>query len=279
MDKYLYLDKEKEKYKQASVMLFGAGTQSIGLLLMALDGIVEIPNDVVFADTGDEPSHVYDYFAMFQDYIDKKYKFKIHTVSRNDKSLSQTIIDYVDGKSNEKPKTLPYRTENGMMRYRQCTDHYKVRPIRKFIKEKYKPNKKSTIEIWFGISYDEMERMKIAPLSWEYNRYPLVEMEMKRIDVINYVKKHGLPEPPRSSCYFCPFHSSRYWNFLKNEHPHDFDKAINLDEKIRNYPGADNKFYLNKNGRIPKALRDFNYTEQAGLFSELIEECGGYCGV
>ena len=297
MDKNLYIDPEKEKLKKASVMLFGAGTQSIGLLLMCLEGVFEKPDCVVFADVGDEPDHVYEYLDMFEDYIWNRYNFKIITVRRvvnvpildevgipvayspERKSLSQSIIDYLDGVSNEKPKSLPYRTENGLLRYRQCTDHFKIRPCQKFMRQEYKPDKKSTIEQWFGISYDEISRMRISQKSWLYNRYPLIEMELSRMDTIKYVKRHGLPQPPRSSCYFCPFHSDKYWNFLKTEHPKDFQKAIELDEKIRFFPGFNQKLYLNKNGKTPKPLKDFEYVEQQGLFPELIDECEGYCGV
>jgi len=280
MDKYLYLDKEKEKKKKASIMLFGAGTQTIAMLLMALDGkFYSVPDEFIFADTGDEPDRVYEYFEMFKKYINNKFGFKITTVRRNEKSLSQSILDFLDEKTTEKPKTLPYRTENGLMRYRQCTDHYKIRPIKKYVKEKYKPDKNNTIEYWFGISYDEMWRMNISQVSWIYNRYPLVENEIKRIDAINYVMNvHGLPEPPRSSCIECPFHNEFEWNEIKTKEPKNWDRVVKFDEKIRNFPGVNNKLYLNKNGKIAKPLKDFKYVKQATLFGAN-EECGGYCGV
>ena len=278
MDKYLYLDKHKESKRIAKILMMGYGTQTIGLLLMVLDGKIDEQLDlIIFADTGDEPQHVYDYADMFDLYVKENYGIEIIRVSKGEKSLEREVTDYISGKSETKAKLLPYFSTNNGLLMRQCTDHFKIRPIDKYIKKHFNPSINRTIEKWFGISMDEIQRMRISQVSWNYNRYPLIEMELHRHQVIDYVMKyHNLPEPPRSSCYFCPFHSDNYWRFLKNRYPEDFEKAIKFDKTIRKYPKMREDLYLH---RKCKPLNEIYLEPLPSLFSELTDECGGYCGI
>lgn len=278
MDKYLYLDRKKESKQIAKVLMMGYGTQTIGLLLMVLDGKIKEDLDlVIFADTGSEPKHVYEYASMFDEYVKSKYGITIHRVAKGLKSLESDITDYIQGETETKAKLLPYFSSNNGMLMRQCTDHYKIRPIDNYLKFKFKPNKNETIEKWFGISVDEIQRMRISQVSWNYNRYPLIELELNRQQVISYVMKyHNLPEPPRSSCYFCPFHSTNYWRFLKNNHNEEYKKAIKFDKVVRKYPGMREDLYLHRDCR---PLDKIDLTPLPSLFTELIDECNGYCGI
>jgi 3'-phosphoadenosine 5'-phosphosulfate sulfotransferase (PAPS reductase)/FAD synthetase len=143
---------------------------------------------------------------------------------------------------------------------RQCTNEYKIAPMSKYIKKEFgigrgKWDSKSEVNRMFGISLDEIERCKVSTDWWAVNKYPLVDWRMYRHEVIDYInEKHPkLKNPPRSSCYFCPFHSDDYWRRLKEKHPDEFAKAIEIDEKIRIYPKMNEECFLHRSRKPLKA--------------------------
>lgn len=258
------------------VLMYGAGTQSTGLLLMALNGVLgEVPDFAVFADTGGEPEHVIKYKDYFTKYVFEKYGFEIVTVSRG--NLEDDIFKYLRGEIN-RVSQIPLYSETGIL-LRQCTFDYKIAVIDKYVKDRVGIKRKNdaqheTVAVWMGISVDEIQRMKISTQWWKTMIYPLIEHGYKRDEVIKYVKDCGVDEPPRSACYFCPFHSNHYWKYLYENYRDEFKKAIILDEAIRDYPKMNQKMYLHKQ-RIP--LKDVDFS-QMDMF-DLIDECDGYCGI
>ena len=75
---------------------------------------------------------------------------------------------------------------------RQCTDNYKIRPIRRKIREMQglRPRQRvpagTTVELWLGMSTDEAIRMKTSRDRWITNRYPLMEKGMSRQDCADW---------------------------------------------------------------------------------------------
>lgn len=260
-----------------NVLLYGGGTQSTGLLLMALDGLFVVPDLTIFADTYSEPYFVYDYIRLVREYIENKYNYEIDVVFGG--ILESDIrVSKITGK---RVASIPLYTENKGMIRRQCTDEYKIKPITRYLKEYFNIGRKTkdskpTIKRWFGISLDEIERCKVSQDWWAENYYPLVEMRMYRHGVINYINKNHpeLANPSRSSCYFCPFHSDNYWRMLKEKHPNEFRRAIEIDEIIRINPKLNNKCYLH---RSCKPLSEVDFSKHGQL--EIFGECDGYCGI
>ena len=260
-----------------NVLLYGAGTQSTGLLLMMLDK-GQRPDLVIFADTRSEPKFVMDYFWKVTEYVLKKYGLLIKSVWREKGGGLENDILYNFG---ERVASLPLFTAGGGMIRRQCTNEYKIAPMSKYIKKEFgigrgKWDSKSEVNRMFGISLDEIERCKVSTYWWAVNKYPLVDWRMYRHEVIDYInEKHPkLKNPPRSSCYFCPFHSDDYWRRLKEKHPDEFAKAIEIDEKIRIYPKMNEECFLH---RSRKPLKDVNFSKDSQL--EIFGECEGYCGI
>jgi len=270
------------------ILLYGGGTQSTGLLLMALDGLFKKPDMVIFSDTMGEPQFVYDYIKRVNIYIIEKYQLGIRQIyggnlPQDIKSaeLSYRINQKFPSLKTKRIASLPLFTESGGMIRRQCTAEYKIQPITKHIKSVYnfgRKNAKSEIEInrWFGISLDEIERCKISQEWWAINNYPLVEKRMYRHEVIDYINKNHpeLANPPRSSCYFCPFHNDNYWRELKENHNNEFGKACKIDELIRHQPKLTDKCYLH---RSRQPLKDVDFSKHGQL--EIFAECDGYCGI
>ena len=169
---------------------------------------------------------------------------------------------------------------------RSCTADYKIRPIEKKIEELAgikRGEKEHKVTQWIGISYDELQRMKEARKPWTKLRYPLIEKKMHRYHCKQWMKKHGYPEPPRSACYYCPFHSDEEWRRLRNDEPLFFKKAILFDKQITELSKQDKAMkmeaYLHRSCK-PLDEIDFDSDEDKGQLTwDFMAECEGMCGV
>lgn len=259
-----------------NVISLGAGKQSSYMLLNALEGKFKYkPDLVVFSDTGCEPSYVYEYLDWLEDYTMQKYGMPIARVSKG--NLMQDVIDYLNG-SKIRASMIPLRLENGGgLMQRQCTLDYKIVPMRKFL-QKYRKlyYDNDRIRLWIGISLDEVERIKDSPVKYIEHYYPLIENKIRIDQIINWYEINSLPEPGKSACLICPFHSWDYWSMLKRFQKQDFALACDFDDKIRKYPKLKNKTYLSNQ---LKPLRDVDFSKHPTLFPEFIEECHGMCGL
>jgi hypothetical protein len=74
----------------------------------------------------------------------------------------------------------------------------------------------------------------------------VIEKRYRRIDCINNFKAHRIPVPIRSSCVVCPYHSDKYWLWIYENELDDFEVATVLDEKIRNYLGINDEFFIHR---------------------------------
>lgn len=259
-----------------NVISLGAGKQSSYLLLNALEGKFKYkPDLVVFSDTGCEPSYVYEYLDWLENYTMTKYGMPIVKVSNG--NLMQDVVDYLNGKAS-RVAMLPYRLGNGGgIMQRQCTYDYKIAPLRKFLQSYRKlVPQDNRIRLWIGISVDEAERIIDSPVKYIEHYYPLVENRVRIDQIINWFSINNLPEPGKSACLICPFHSWEYWSTLKRFQKADFERACDFDDEIRNYPKLRSKTYLSSQ---LKPLRDVDFTQDPSLFPELIEECRGMCGL
>ena len=254
------------------VISLGAGKQSTFMLINALEGrFGKKPDYAIFSDTGCEPEYVYDYVKWLKHYLKRRFYFDITIVSSGD--LMKDTLDFINGKR-KRVGNMPFRLSgNGGIIMRQCTNDYKIVPLRKKLQEIRQGQK---VRLWIGISLDEMERMKASNVKYIENYYPLVQ-EQITIDHIRYwFVKQKIREPGKSACLTCPFNSDRYWSVFKKQFPEEFEKACLFDDKIRQYPGLQRECFLSKH-LMP--LREINFDMQPSLFPELLEECEGLCGL
>lgn len=274
-----YISEVDLRHKIGSIFFFGAGTQSIGLLLMSLRGLLPIPDYTVFVDVGNEPLPVYQYLSWFIPYIKKKYGYTIHVIKPHTVSLGDSILNYVSNPSLPVPRSIPYFTSTGKFTSRQCTINYKIRPLNRFLKSKFNAGKYKKVECFFAISVDEIHRMRTSDLLYKYYRYPLIEYAYSRNDVINYVKSLGLPKPFWSSCVFCPFHSESRWRDLYLNDPQGFKYSLHFDSKIRNYPNTSRALFIYRKNGAPLPLSKFSLIDSPSLFPSTSDSCGIYCDV
>lgn len=199
------------------------------------------------------------------------------------------VLGGVAGRIGQPPFYVRDRFDKVGMLWRKCTRDYKIVPIEKKLRELcgLKPRqrlpKEPIVEQWKGISVDELQRANCARQRWILNRYPLIELRMRRSDCLLWMQQHGFPEPPKSACTICPYRSNANWRQMRDEHPTDFAVACAFDEALRadgkRIPGTFGDAYVHRSA-IPLRLVDFDNAEDKGqmnLFAE--KECTGMCGV
>lgn len=271
----------------------GAGVQSSTMALMAAKG--ELPGSdrvhgCIFADTQDEPQSVYDWL----DWLEKQLPWPLYRVTRgrlSDRALTmKTTKDGRRFSSTVVPiYTLSSDGSQGKVITRSCTRDFKIAPIlfklRRLMNVK-RGTKHYVVIQWIGISLDEMQRMKPSRDPWAKCEWPLVAARMTRRHCLAWMQKNDYPEPPRSSCVFCPFHRNSEWRRLQVEEPEAFQAAVEFEKKLQEVNGNSENFhstpFLHKSCK-PLDTIDFRSDVERGqnlLFDDdWQDECEGMCGV
>ena len=176
-----------------TVLSLGGGVQSSVMALMASQGAFDrIPDCAIFADTHWEPPSVYEHI----EWLAGQLRFPLHVVD-NGRSLREDVKALTNHSGSRSYVDIPVYLKgrdgqgDGIGR-RQCTTNYKIRPIRRRIRELLglRPRQRvpagTTVELWLGISTDEAMRMKDSRDRWMTNRYPLIEAGISRSDCADW---------------------------------------------------------------------------------------------
>jgi hypothetical protein len=277
--------------KTYNILSLGAGVQSSALALMADRGEFENKLDAaVFADTQAEPASVMNWLEWLKSEI-KTFPVFVVTCGK----LDDAVLSRKSAKGKLYSKSdVPFFVRNedetvGQIKNRSCTADFKIRPVRKKIKEIAgirHGQKHVTVKQWIGISLDETQRMKPSRDAWCENVFPLVESRMRRGDCFEWMRKNGFPQPPRSSCVYCPFHNDDEWRRLKQDEPDEFDRAIRFEKALQN---AKRKSDFNQpvpflhRSAIPLSAVDFSTDVDRGQLTMWDDnwtgECEGMCGL
>jgi hypothetical protein len=258
------------------VISLGAGVQSTTMALMAAHGeIGPMPDCAIFADTQDEPAAVYEHLRWLSS--PNVLPFPVHVVTAG--RLSEQL------RAGNDEARIPCFVGTGGLSGRQCTRNFKIRVIRRKVRELLGAGLRGRIqagavEQWIGISVDEAIRKKPSGVAFVENRWPLIEKWMSRSDCEAWLLSHGYPIPPKSACKYCPFQGNVGWRRRQND-PADWAEVVALDEWLRE-PSQVARFrgelYLH-HSKKPLVEADLSEPELpllAGLFGN---ECEGMCGV
>lgn len=208
------------------ILSFGGGLQTTALAILIVQGKLEV-DEIVFADTGAEKPETYWYMENYISPMLTEIKMPFTVVRNIQPSRCGGLYEYC------------WHTQNIPSIYqRHCTDHYKIRPIRKHIG-------KDGVELLIGFSLDESYRARKKGNQREGRRFPLIEKGMTADDCRNIIREYGFPLPIKSSCYFCQFQHPVEWNWLKTNHPDLFQKALALEARYhKRKPQHKNSFGL-----------------------------------
>ena len=275
-------DNLKGRKRKLVIISLGAGVQSSTMALKAACGEFPRPDCAIFADTGYEPKSVYNYLDYLKDIL----PYPVHIVRKG--NIKDDMLNSID--NGTRFPTAPFFTKNadtgkkGMLR-RQCTNDYKIQPIRKKIRElcnvgyrKHFP-KDQYVEQWIGISTDEVMRMKPARDKYIHNRHPLIEAKLSRQDCINWIKEKKLLLPEKSACICCPYRDDKGWLYMKENNPVEFNNAVEFDKKIRRINKDDKMENFTHKSCVPLDQVEFKKEDKSKQIDMFNDECEGMCGV
>ena len=195
---------------------YGGGVQSTAMILLAIDGKLERPDHIVFADTGSEMPHTYQLVE------------KVKAICR----AAGLPFETVKAKA---PLHEQYLADGGLpvIGIRSCTSKWKIEPINRFMRSIVGMGRgKVLVRTWIGITTDERRRATPSTNQWTERRYPLLELHMSRDDCIHYLKEKGI-DAKKSGCFLCPFQHAQQWSRLKREHPDLFAIALAMEKKAK----------------------------------------------
>ena len=129
--------------------------------------------------------------------------------------------------------------------HKRCSQKHKIAPQEKFCNH-YAPCREvwqrgEKVNRYIGYDAGEVKRYEHSRKYNEadkkyHNRYPLIEeWGWNRDDCIREIKAAGLPQPGKSSCFFCPSMKKQEILYLKEHYPDLFNRAATLEENAMPY--------------------------------------------
>jgi uncharacterized protein YjiS (DUF1127 family) len=170
--------------------------------------------------------------------------------------------------------------ENGAPGRRSCTADFKIAVIDRWLRQ-HGASEQEPATVGIGISVDEIYRANRRRCgAHEKIEYPLLDLGLRRSDCERIIAKAGLPVPPKSSCYFCPFRTIKAWRHQREHEPDLFWRSVELERMLiarRTVLGKD-PVYLSRYGRpLDEAISEPTSMERAAVEVEDGECDSGWC--
>ena len=255
----------------------GGGVQSTACLVLAAQGHIPYKK-FIFSNVGNKaesPATIKYINNVLRPYAEQNGIEWIEVAWIDRKGRQRDLYD--DLLEQQRSINIPAYMPGGMPGNRKCTEFFKIKPIAKWIKQ----NAPDCI-LGKGISTDEPHRATPSRESDGYtSAYPLIELGISRADCLVIAQEAGLPQPPKSSCWFCPFKTTDQWVVMRREQSELFEKAVQLEKTLqaRRATLGKDKVYLSGVGGRKEVDLEHVIPEQLGLFGwEPEEGCeSGYC--
>jgi len=205
----------------------------------------------IFLDPGREKKETYEYLHWLQDWA--KWIKATPIIVETGRDIYTDLMTSQNS-AGKNFVTIPAYVKStkyiSAMLQRQCTQEYKIYPFNRAIRKLYNitgHNWTPPTNTYFGITFDEIGRMKVPHRQWETHIYPMCGYQvdstgtekcqnpivMTREDCITWLKDNKFPVPVKSPCTFCPFQSNLSWATLKANDPEEWAAVVKLDEAIR----------------------------------------------
>ncbi len=259
---------------------YGGGVQSTALVVLAVQGRIDF-DAALFCNVGDDSEHpdTLDYVRDVATPWAAERGLPIHTlVKRPTRGRFAGKVETLYGRlthPDSQSDGIPVRMASGAPGSRACTADFKIRVMQKWHKAHGATPDNPTI-VAIGISTDEFHRAgRGRDEAYEKRTYPLLDLDLSRQDCVNIISRAGLPVPPKSACYFCPYTRLRNWQELRRDRPDLFEKAAALEDHMnarRSVAGKDPVWFTDK--LIP--LRAAAPVAQDTLFdADYLDDDGG----
>lgn len=206
------------------VASFGGGTNSAAMLI-GMHERGEKVDLILFADTGGEKPHTYEFVLTFSEWLVEHGMPPVTTVRRDPHGVVRTLEqDCLDG------KMLPSIAYG----FKACSMKYKRDPQDKFCN-----NEDRCKQVWksgekvlklIGYDMDEPHRARIPEDKKYKYRYPLIEWDWGRDECIEAIERAGLKQPGKSACFFCPSSKKQEIFELRRVYPELAKRAVAMEQ-------------------------------------------------
>ena len=252
----------------ALIVAYGAGTNSTAMLIEMRKRNI-IPDLILFSDTGGERPETYDYLNKFNCWLVIHGMPKITTVKNVDK--------YGEIKTLERDCHRRKRLPSLAYGFKTCSLQYKKAPQEKFCNH-FPP----AVNAWGkgekvikAIGFDAGEERRAKGYEDEKYKdwYPLIEWNIDRGGCEQIIKDAGLPQPGKSSCFFCPSMKKREIFELREQYPDLLKRALAIESnaELTVIPGLGRSFAWND------LIQDD--ANQMKMFVDVVDQaCGCYDG-
>lgn len=215
------------------VFSFGGGVQSTAVLVLAAQGAVQY-DAFIFSNVGDDSEHpdTLEYVREVAWPYAERHGIRLEEVQRIKRDGTvETILGRIE--SHEQSIPLPVFLPSGAPGNRTCTRDFKVLIVARWLRE-HGATEECPATVGLGISVDEMGRARTSSgFAYEQLEYPLLDLRLTRAQCADLIQRAGLPIPPKSACWFCPFTRTSGWRRLKQRRPDLFGRAVALDSYLR----------------------------------------------
>lgn len=263
---------------------FGGGVQSVAALVLAAQGRIDFPL-FLFAHVGEdseEPAtlrYVRDVAAPYAAAHGLELAQVWRTWARGERAGTRAPTLYQKLLTDSTSIGIPMRMSgSGAPGTRQCTVDYKIRVINAALRARGATRDDRAV-LGLGISLDEWHRMSTDdPDLVSTKVYPLIDLRLDRAACESLISRAGLPIPPKSSCWFCPFHGLDYWRRMRDQDPARFAQVIQLEETMAARRAAMGKDPVYMSRRLRPLAQVVGTATQADMFAEDLDTCeSGYC--
>jgi hypothetical protein len=275
------------------VFSYGGGVQSTAALVLAAQGVIDY-HTFLFANVGEDSENP-DTLAYIRRYALPFARqhgltlLELQRVWQTGTRAGQPVTLYGQlVKPESRSIGIPVRLGSGAPGNRSCTVDFKIEVIDRWLREQ--GARESGAVVGLGISLDEFTRARSGSdleKPWKTLAYPLLNdirlpsrshSGITRQDCITIIKQAGLPVPPKSSCFFCPFHTISTWQEMRQKRPDLFQKACELERLMHERAvrlGRGEIWFTSKHKPLSEVTTDLH---QTSWFDEEQEACEpGYC--
>jgi hypothetical protein len=208
---------------------YGGGVQSTAMVVLACTGRIDA-DIALFANVGDHAEHPATLAYVHDIAVPWAAEHGLDIVEVQRRQTATKLPDLHTSLMTERDTgstPIPMRSASGAPMKRNCTASWKVEPIHEWLRDR---GHVPAVQL-LGISVDEIERAGRGESHRDFPRdYPLLHLGLSRDNCEQVIRDAGLPVPPKSACYFCPFHKPQTWAELRRDEPDLFDKAQQLED-------------------------------------------------
>ncbi|MET8624568.1 phosphoadenosine phosphosulfate reductase [Kitasatospora sp. NPDC004669] len=266
---------------QLRTFSFGGGWQSMASLVLAAQGLIDY-QVFLFANVGDDSEHpgTLRYLEEYAKPFAADHGIELTVLDRIRRDGSTETLWGRLTREGSRSLPIPIRMSNGAPGTRSCTADFKIKVIGKELKRRG-ATEDNPATVGIGISVDEIHRANNRRHEpHERIEYPLLDLGIRRSDIPRIIRGAGLPVPPKSSCFFCPFHRPETWHEMRRTEPELFEKACQLEDLLnqrRDGLGKDHVWLTAYNQPLREAIPD-GVDPLPLVFDEAEGACtSGYC--